>query len=124
MTFSLLDGIRKCRVARDQWHQRFETRSNPHYDNVIGVGDEWPKDNTYPGLQSIQLPRGHVTWLVFRQPGETCPTILMYPAPGDVPYAVIEPSLIKFFGDLFNRGHDDEAEQERYSLEVAACGTL
>lgn len=122
-TFAFLDGVRKCQVQRDRWHQRFETLVNPHIEARLGIGDEWPKES-YPGLNLLYLPTGHNVWLVFQEPGDTAPTILMQPKPYKVPYAVIEPSLIKFFTELFNSGHDDEVEQERYALEVAACGTL
>ena len=117
MSISIDHELNECRVQSDQYHQRFETKSGPHFKALLGIGSETATE-TYPGLSSLPLPHGHHNWYAFREDGADAMSLYFCPPPFVQSFRVDDRRTLKFFDELFREGdgytvRDSELEAAR-----------
>lgn len=95
--------LNDCRAMSDQWHQRFDTKSGPHFRPLLGIGKERAEE-TYPGLTSLPLPHGHHEWFAFREDGAESMTLYFCPPPLIATFRCDDRRVWRFFDQLFREG--------------------
>ena len=118
MSISIDHELKECRCRSDQYHQRFETKSGPHFKPLLGICGETATE-TYPGLAALPLPHGHHNWYAFREEGADEMSLYLCPPPFLQSFKVDDRRTLKFFDDLFREGDGYiERQSERLAAEA------